>query len=64
MDRATLVERVLADAAERGEIASTQLLHAAAVGWPTHHLIADAERVHDVQRQQRNVRRLEHVQPV
>ena len=27
------------------------------MGWPTHHLIADAELVHDVERQQRDVRR-------
>ena len=31
------------------------------MGRPTHHLIADAERVHDVERQERDVRRLEHV---
>ena len=31
------------------------------MGRPAQHLIGDAERVHDVERQQRDMRRLEHV---
>ena len=31
------------------------------MGWPAHHPISDAERIHDVEREQRDVRGLEHV---
>ena len=56
-----LVERGFGDAAERGDVARAQLLNAAAMGRTAHHLVAGAERVHDVERKQRDVRRLEHV---
>ena len=56
-----LVERALGEAAERGEVARAQLLNAAAMGRAAHDGIADAERIHDVERKKRDVRRLEHV---
>ena len=56
-----LVERALGDAAGRGDIAGAHLHDAAAMRRPAHHLVGDAERVHDVERQERDVRRLEHV---
>jgi hypothetical protein len=31
------------------------------VGWPTHHPVANAERVHDIEGEQSDVRRLEHI---
>ena len=49
------------DPAEGFGVASAQLLHAAAMGWTAQHPIGDAERVHDIEREQRDVRRLEHV---
>ena len=56
-----LVERALGEAAERSEVARAQLLNAAAMGRAAHDLIADAERIHDIERKKRDVRRLEHV---
>ena len=59
--RRHLVERAFGDAAEGGGVAGAHWLHAAAMGRAAHHLVADAERIHDVEREQRDVRRLEHV---
>jgi hypothetical protein len=36
-------------------------MDAAAMGRPAHDLIGDAERIHDIERQQRDMRRLEHI---
>ena len=43
------------------EIARPHLHDAATMAWAAHHLIADAERIHDVEGEQRDMRRLEHV---
>ena len=56
-----LVERAGGLPAGRFEIAGAQLDDAAAMVRPAHHAIGDAERIHDVEREQRDVRRLQHV---
>ena len=43
------------------DVAGAHLHHAAAVRRAAHHVVGDAERIHDVEREQRNVRGLEHV---
>ena len=50
--------------AKRPEVATSpraHLHHAAAMGRSAHHLVGDAERVHDIERGERDVRGLEHV---
>jgi hypothetical protein len=56
-----LVQRTFGDATGSGDIAGAHLHDAAAMGRAAHHLIGDAEGVHNVERKQRDVRRLEHV---
>ena len=56
-----LVERIRRDPAGHLSIASAQLNHAAAMRRPAHDPIGDAERIHDVERGERHMRRLEHV---
>ena len=58
---ASLVERIAGDAARYFNIAGARLNDAATMAGSAHHIIGDAERVHDVERQKRDVRRLEHV---
>ena len=57
----SLSMRALAEAAGGRDVADAHLHDAAAMGRAAHDLIGDAERIHDVERQQRDVRRLEHV---
>jgi hypothetical protein len=42
-------------------VARAQLHDAATMGRPAHHPVGDAERVHNIEGEQRDVRRLEHV---
>ena len=59
--RASLSSVFSRDAAGGRDVAGAHLHDAAAMGRSAHHLIGDAERVHDVERQERDMRRLEHV---
>ena len=52
---------LLAKRAERVDVAGAKLVGAAAVGRAAHDLVVGADRIHDVEAQQRDVRRLEHV---
>ena len=56
-----LVDRRLGHPAVGLGVARAQPHHAAAMGRPAHHLPGHAERVHDVEREQRDVRRLQHI---
>ena len=56
-----LVHGALGKAAGSGDVAAAHLHDAAAMGRAAHDLVGDAERVHDVECQQGNMRRLEHV---
>ena len=63
LDRASLSMVLPANRDDVSASPVAQLDHAAAMARPAHHFVAGAERIHDVQTQQRNVRRLEHVAP-
>ena len=56
-----LMERAFGDAPGGGDITGAHLHDAAAMSRPAHDVISNAERVHDVERKQRDMRRLEHV---
>ena len=56
-----LVHGVFGETARRRDIAGAHLHDAAAMARAAQHLIGDAERIHDVERKQRNVRSLQHV---
>ena len=57
----SLLMVLAAKRAERLGVAGAQLAGAAAMGRPAHDLVVGAEHIHDVEAQQRDVRRLEHV---
>jgi hypothetical protein len=56
-----LVERAFGDTAGCRDVAGAHLHDAAAMRRSAHHLIGDAERIHDVEGEECDVRRLEHV---
>ena len=56
-----LVHGVLGESARCGDVSGTHLYDAAAMARTAQHLIGDSERIHDVERKERNVRGLEHV---
>ena len=60
-DCVELVDGVVGEAAERVDVAGAKLAGAAAVRRAAHHLIVGADHVHDVEAEQRDVRRLQHV---
>src|SRR5262249_4367723 len=56
-----LVERIGRDTAGRLSVAGAQLDHAATMCRATHDAIGDAELIHDVERGERHMRRLEDI---
>src|SRR5258708_36371612 len=56
-----LLDRVRAHAPGHFDITGAQLRDAATMAGSAHHLVGDAERIHDIEGKQRDVRRLEHI---